>query len=192
MLPSEKTCLVTRELAEYDTKFKIEKYRQSELAYLETLARQLWLQIRPKKALKICNEILEKDPNNLWGMKVKACCMFEYIGDFVTASGIIEKMINLKYYDTYVIWLLVSMLIEQKASPDKVDNYMTLFRKQINYMEFALEFTLLNYYWNTLGDYERAQNLLKKLETEARGKIDPIYMKYVNEFYDKIAKLKAG
>ncbi|MHB9138732.1 MAG: hypothetical protein ACYC4Q_04935, partial [Victivallaceae bacterium] len=102
MLPSEKTCLLTRELAEYDTKFIEDKSRQSEIAYQEVLARQLWLELRHKNALKVCNEILEIDANNFWGMKVKAFVLNGLVEGSEVANNainIIKKMITLKYYD---------------------------------------------------------------------------------------------
>ena len=195
MLPSEKTCMLTRELAGYDTKFIKDKYRQSEVAYQEVLARQLWLELRHQKALKTCNEILEKDANSFWGMKVKAFVLNGLVEGYAVANNainIIEEMINLKYYDPFVISLLVELLLIQKSDTDKIDNYMVLFRKQVNYTEFMLEFKLVYYYLDTLRDYQRAENLLETLEPEARKRIDPVYMKYINEFYDKIAKLKAS
>ena len=193
MLPSEKTCLLTRELAGYDANFKKDNTRQSELSYQETLARQLWLEIRPKQALKVCNEILEKAPDNFWGMKVKAFVLNGLVKEKAAnnAIDIIETMIDLKYYDPLVINLLVELLLAQKADPDKIDNYMALFRKQVDSPEFVLEFNLLYYYLDTLGDCHKAEELLKLLEPEAKKRIDPVYMKYINEFYDKIAKLKA-
>lgn len=187
MLPPEKVCLVTLELAGYDPTFKKDKYHQSELAYQENMVRQLWLELKSKQALKICNEILEKAPDNFWGMKIKACIA----EDISTTISIFEKMIALKYYDQYVIGMLIALLILQKADSEKVDNYMKLFREYNDHVDFNLEFYLLNYYLDTFKDFHKADALLKKLEVEAGKRADPVYMKNVKEFHDKIARLNA-
>lgn len=181
-LPPETTCLFTKELAKFS---KLERENGLDNKELGQKALNFWLQRQPRKAYELCKSILTSDERSITALKVSGFYYYYDKQDACQAKNIFEKMLALELYDPLVMETHIYMKMALNENQD-LDLLMNKFRSLLNYPDYRLEFSLLDYYANLTDGIEKAQKQLEYMKALAPAFRDPTHTELLDKFSREI------